>query len=62
MSWQKSFLPMQDPSKRKRRCESARTDHIEVMEFLTNLGNTISPGIIAQLYFMRWRIEKISTR
>jgi hypothetical protein len=30
----------------------------EVMEFLTNLGNTISPGIIAQLYFMRWRIEK----
>ncbi len=30
----------------------------EVMEFLTNLGKNISPGIIAQLYFMRWRIEK----
>lgn len=30
----------------------------EVMEFLTNLGSNISPGIIAQLYFMRWRIEK----
>ncbi len=30
----------------------------EVMEFLTNLGKGISPGIIAQLYFMRWRIEK----
>lgn len=30
----------------------------EIMEFLTNLGATISPGMVAQLYFMRWRIEK----
>jgi hypothetical protein len=30
----------------------------EVMEYLTNLGKSISPGIIAQLYYMRWRIEK----
>jgi len=30
----------------------------EVMEFLTNLGTNISPGMVAQLYFMRWRIEK----
>jgi hypothetical protein len=30
----------------------------EVMEFLTNLGKDIAPGVIAQLYFMRWRIEK----
>lgn len=30
----------------------------EIMEFLTNLGHGIPPGIVAQLYFMRWRIEK----
>ncbi len=30
----------------------------EVMEFLTTLGNGIAPGVVAQLYFMRWRIEK----
>lgn len=30
----------------------------ESMEFLTNLGKTIPPGLVAQLYFMRWRIEK----
>jgi hypothetical protein len=30
----------------------------EQMEFLTNLPATIPPGVIAQLYFMRWRIEK----
>ena len=30
----------------------------ESIEFLTNLGSNISPGLIAQLYFMRWRIEK----
>jgi hypothetical protein len=30
----------------------------EEMEFLTNLGSHIPPGVIAQLYFMRWRIEK----
>jgi hypothetical protein len=30
----------------------------EVMSFLTNLSHKIAPGIIAQLYFMRWRIEK----
>lgn len=29
-----------------------------IMEFLTNLGKSISPGLVAQLYFMRWRIEK----
>ena len=28
------------------------------MEFLTNLANKIAPGTVAQLYFMRWRIEK----
>ena len=30
----------------------------ETMEFLTNLGRLIPPGVVAQLYFMRWRIEK----
>jgi len=30
----------------------------EEMEFLTNLANKIAPGTVAQLYFMRWRIEK----
>jgi len=30
----------------------------EIMEFLTNLGPGIAPGLVAQLYFMRWRIEK----
>jgi len=30
----------------------------EEMEFLTNLGPGVPPGVVAQLYFMRWRIEK----
>lgn len=30
----------------------------EELVFLTNLPVTIPPGVIAQLYFMRWRIEK----
>jgi len=30
----------------------------EKMAFLTNLGPAIPPGLVAQLYFMRWRIEK----
>ncbi len=30
----------------------------EVMEFLTTLGKAVAPGVVAQLYFMRWRIEK----
>jgi hypothetical protein len=30
----------------------------EVMELLTTLGNAVLPGLVAQLYFMRWRIEK----
>lgn len=30
----------------------------ETMSFLTNLGVKIPPGIVAHLYFMRWRIEK----
>lgn len=30
----------------------------EAMEFLTDLGGTIPPGVVAQLYYMRWRIEK----
>lgn len=30
----------------------------EVMEFLTTLGKGVPPGVVAQLYFMRWRIEK----
>ena len=30
----------------------------EVMEFLTTLGKAVPPGVVAQLYFMRWRIEK----
>ena len=31
----------------------------ETMSFLTNLGVKIPPGVVAQLYFMRWRIEKV---
>jgi Transposase DDE domain len=30
----------------------------ETIQFLTTLGKTVSPGVVAQLYFMRWRIEK----
>lgn len=30
----------------------------EEMSFLTNLGPAIAPGVVAQLYFMRWNIEK----
>ena len=30
----------------------------EIMEFITTLGPSIPPGVVAQLYFMRWRIEK----
>ena len=30
----------------------------EAIEFLTNLSTKIPPGLIAQLYFIRWRIEK----
>jgi len=30
----------------------------QVMEFLTTLGKPVLPGVVAQLYFMRWRIEK----
>jgi hypothetical protein len=30
----------------------------ELIEFLTNLGHVVPPGVVAQLYFMRWRIEK----
>lgn len=30
----------------------------EAIEFLTNLSSKIPPDLIAQLYFMRWRIEK----
>lgn len=31
----------------------------EVIEFLTTLGKAVAPGVVAQLYFMRWRIEKV---
>jgi hypothetical protein len=30
----------------------------EVMAFLTTLGKSIAPGVVAQLSFLRWRIEK----
>jgi hypothetical protein len=30
----------------------------ELMEFITTLGVKIPPGVVAQLYFMRWRVEK----
>ncbi len=30
----------------------------EVIQFITTLGIIVPPGVIAQLYFMRWRIEK----
>ena len=30
----------------------------ETLSFITTLGAAIPPGVIAQLYFMRWRIEK----
>jgi len=31
----------------------------EIFEFITNLGHNIAPGVIAQLYRMRWDIEKV---
>lgn len=33
-------------------------DNGQPIAFLTNLPVSIPPGVIAQLYFMRWRIEK----
>ncbi len=30
----------------------------EEIEFITNLAKVVPPGLVAQLYFMRWRIEK----
>ena len=30
----------------------------ETMSYLTNLPASIEPGVVAHLYFMRWRIEK----
>jgi hypothetical protein len=30
----------------------------EEIQFITTLGATIPPGVVVQLYFMRWRIEK----
>jgi len=41
-----------------RRVRFRSPDTGEVIEFLTNLGAGIAPGIVAQLYFMRWRVEK----
>lgn len=41
-----------------RRITFISPDNGEELAFLTNLPNTIPPGVVAQLYFMRWRIEK----
>ena len=41
-----------------RRITFISPDNGEELVFLTNLPNIIPPGVIAQLYFMRWRIEK----
>jgi hypothetical protein len=30
----------------------------EEKQFITSLGHKIPPGVVVQLYFMRWRIEK----
>jgi hypothetical protein len=30
----------------------------EEMQFITTLGHKVPPGVVVQLYFMRWRIEK----
>ena len=30
----------------------------EEMQFITTLSHKIPPGVVVQLYFMRWRIEK----
>lgn len=31
----------------------------EIMSFITNLPTTIAPGIVAHLYYLRWKIEKV---
>lgn len=41
-----------------RRVTFLNPENGEELVFLTNLPVTIPPGVIAQLYFMRWRIEK----
>ena len=41
-----------------RRISFRSPDNGEVFVFLTNLPASIPPRVIAQLYLMRWRIEK----
>ena len=41
-----------------RRVTFISPDNGEQLVFLTNLPTSIPPGVIAQLYFLRWRIEK----
>jgi hypothetical protein len=41
-----------------RRVTFISPDNGEQLVFLTNLPASIPPGVIAQLYFLRWRIEK----
>ena len=41
-----------------RRITSISPDNGEHLVFLTNLPASVPPGVIAQLYFLRWRIEK----